>query len=250
MEKISYRLQNFEGPLDLLLHLIEVNKVDIYDIPIAQITDQYLEYIGRMEIHDMETASDFLVMASELLRIKSKMLLPAQKSEEEEESGDPREELTRRLIEYKMYKYLARILKGQGLAAGRCCYKETTMPPDITYSPEPVDLEQLVGGLDISRLQEIFSQVMQRSADRIDPVRSRFGKIEEEPVDFAERSRQIRKLVRTKKKDLSFRRLLDSGSSKEEVIVTFLVVLEMMKDGTVHTRQDRIFDDILIEVTA
>ena len=106
---IDIKVNAFEGPLDLLLHLIEKNKVDIYDIPISEITSQYLDYIRSMEEEDLDVMSDFLVMAATLLKIKAKMLLPVK--EEEEEEGDPREELVRRLIEYKIYKYAAEELK-------------------------------------------------------------------------------------------------------------------------------------------
>ena len=95
----------FKGPLDLLLHLIEKNKVDIYDIPIVLITEQYLEYIQKLDAKDMDVMSEFLVMAATLIRIKSKMLLPPEETEEEEEEIDPRQELVERLLEYKMYKY-------------------------------------------------------------------------------------------------------------------------------------------------
>lgn len=105
---LSYKLDNFEGPLDLLLHLIEKNKVSIYDIPIVLITEQYLDYVSRMEQEDLDVVSDFLVMAATLIDIKSRMLLPARDEQEEEE--DPRAELARRLLEYKMYKYMAREL--------------------------------------------------------------------------------------------------------------------------------------------
>lgn len=102
--EIEYKSQVFEGPLDLLPHLIEKNKVDIYDIPIVIITEQYLEYVEQMQENDMDVMSEFLVMVATLIRIKSKMLLPKEEKEEEEEE-DPRAELVRRLLEYKMYKY-------------------------------------------------------------------------------------------------------------------------------------------------
>ena len=110
---IEVKLEVFEGPLDLLLHLIEKNKIDIYDIPIAEITDQYMEYVNQMKTADLDTMSDFLLVAAQLINIKSRMLLP----KEDKETGeiiDPREDLVKRLIEYKMYKYSAEILKGRG----------------------------------------------------------------------------------------------------------------------------------------
>ena len=105
--EMTFKLEVFEGPLDLLLHLIDINKIDIYDIPIAMITDQYMDYIHRMQIEDMDVTSDFLVMAATLLRIKSKMLLPVEKADAEETGEDPRMELVNRLLEYKTYKYIA-----------------------------------------------------------------------------------------------------------------------------------------------
>ena len=106
---ISYKLEKFEGPLDLLLHLIDKNKVDIYDIPIVEITRQYLDYVSHMEREDLNVVSDFLVMAATLLDIKSRMLLPAEVNEEGEEE-DPRAELVARLLEYKRYKLMAQEL--------------------------------------------------------------------------------------------------------------------------------------------
>ena len=108
---LSFTLEKFEGPLDLLLHLIEKNKINIYDIPIVEITEQYMEYIRQMQEQDMEVMSEFLVMAATLLNIKSKMLLPKEEPENEEETVDPRQELVERLLQYKMYKY-ASLTKG------------------------------------------------------------------------------------------------------------------------------------------
>lgn len=246
MEEIKYKLDVFEGPLDLLLHLIEINKVDIYDIPIAEITDQYLAYISEMDFYDMDLASDFLVMASQLLRIKSEMLLP--KKETDEEETDPRADLVQRLIEYKKYRYLAGKLAGRGKIAERYCFKGTTIPDDLEYVPEPPDLDELTAGIDGSDLQRIFQDVMRRSFNKIDPIRSKFGKIRKEPVDYTEKSKQVRSYIRKKRRNISFRKMLTDNTSKEEVIVTFLVILEMMKDGSIQTRQEKLFDDIVINV--
>ena len=122
MEQISYKLEHFEGPLDLLLHLIEKNKVNIYDIPIAEITNQYLEYVRAMEREDLNLVSDFLVMAATLLDIKAKMLLPKEVDEEGEEI-DPRAELVQRLLEYKTYRSLAQELARMEDCAERLLYK-------------------------------------------------------------------------------------------------------------------------------
>ena len=113
---ISVKLQAFEGPLDLLLHLIEKNKIDIYDIPIVMITEQYLEYIRQMDTEDMNVVSEFLVMAATLLDIKCRMLLPKEVNEEGEEE-DPRAELVQKLLEYKLYKYMSFELKDRQVDA-------------------------------------------------------------------------------------------------------------------------------------
>ncbi|MBR3734783.1 MAG: segregation/condensation protein A, partial [Lachnospiraceae bacterium] len=140
---ISVKLEAFEGPLDLLLHLIEKNKVDIYDIPIAEITAQYLEYIHAMEREDMNVMSEFLLMAATLLDIKCRMLLPREVNEEGEEE-DPRAELVQKLLEHKMYKYMAFELKDRFVDAGRSVYKEPTMPEAVLNYREPVNYEDLV----------------------------------------------------------------------------------------------------------
>ncbi|MFR2772571.1 MAG: segregation and condensation protein A [Clostridium sp.] len=124
---ISYKLEHFEGPLDLLLHLIEKNKVSIYDIPIVTITEQYLDYVNHMDIQDLDLVSEFLVMAATLLDIKARMLLPREEKEEEEEE-DPRAELVRRLLEYKMYKFMARELEDMEEDAERLLLKRLRFP--------------------------------------------------------------------------------------------------------------------------
>ena len=126
MSAIDVKLNVFEGPLDLLLHLIEKNKVNIYDIPIVTITEQYLEYVNNMEEEDLDVMSEFLVMAATLIKIKSRMLLPKDEETEEDEE-DPREELVRRLLEYKMYKYAAGELKDLELEGNKAFFKKATI---------------------------------------------------------------------------------------------------------------------------
>ena len=127
---LSVKLEAFEGPLDLLLHLIDKNKIDIYDIPIVMITEQYMEYIRQMETEDMNIMSEFLLMAATLLDIKCKMLLPKEVDEEGEEE-DPRAELVQKLLEYKMYKYMSFELKDRQFSAERNLYKPPTIPEEI-----------------------------------------------------------------------------------------------------------------------
>lgn len=135
---IPVKLPVFEGPLDLLLHLIDKNKIDIYDIPIVEITEQYLDYIQQMEQENLDVMSEFMVMAATLLDIKCRMLLPKEVSEEGEEQ-DPREELVRQLLEYKMYKYMSYELRDRMNEASRSVYKKPTLPEEVLEYREPVD---------------------------------------------------------------------------------------------------------------
>lgn len=241
---LEVKLQVFEGPLDLLLHLIEKNKVDIYDIPIVEITEQYLTYIRNMQTQDMNIMSEFLVMAATLIDIKCRMLLPKEVNEEGEEE-DPRAELVQKLLEYKMYKYMSYELKDRQVDAERIWFKETTMPKEVMEYREPIDYEELVGDMDLSRLHEIFKSIVKKQTDKIDPIRSKFGQIVKEEVDMEAKSGYIGNYIKNHGR-LSFRELLEKQHSKAEVIVTFLVVLEFIKIGRIRIMQERIFDDIVI----
>ncbi|NBH83312.1 segregation/condensation protein A [bacterium C-53] len=241
---IPVHLQVFDGPLDLLLHLIDKNKVDIYDIPIALITDQYMEYIDEMKRQDMNVMSEFLVMAATLLDIKCRMLLPKEVNEEGEEE-DPREEMVRQLLEYKMYKYMSYELKDRQIDADRVLYKPQTMPKEIEEYRPPIDYEQLIGDMTLSKLNGIFKSMMRRQVDKIDPIRSSFGKIEREEIDMDEKTSYIESYA-LKHRKFSFRNLLEKQGSRMEMVITFLVVLEFMKTGKFYVQQDELFDDILI----
>lgn len=241
---LSVKLEAFEGPLDLLLHLIEKNKVDIYDIPIVEITEQYLEYIKAMETEDMNVMSEFLVMAATLLDIKCRMLLPKEVNEEGEEE-DPRAELVQKLLEYKMYKYMSYELKDRQVDAARTLFKEKTLPKEIEDYRPPVNMQELLGDANLGKLQELFKMVMRRQEDKIDPVRSTFGQIEKDEVDMDAKTAYIEQYIHTHK-TFSFRELLEKQHSRMEIIVTFLVMLEMMKTGRLSIVQEDIFEDILI----
>lgn len=245
MAGISYKLDNFEGPLDLLLHLIEKNKVSIYDIPIVLITQQYLDYVSHMETEDLNVVSEFLVMAATLIDIKSKMLLPAQVNEEGEEE-DPRAELVARLLEYKMYKCMAQELLTLEEGAARHLFKVSTVPREVAEYQPPVDLDELLGDLNLAKLQAVFESVIKRRADKIDPIRSRFGTIRREPVSLENRIKSVMDYARSHRK-FSFRHLLERQGDKLAVVVTFLAVLELMKMGKIYLTQEELFDDMNIE---
>ena len=274
--EIPVKLDSFEGPLDLLLHLIEKNKVNIYDIPINEITEQYLEYMGQMQeeervrtaeasfsrtareeertrtaeasfsrtAREMDTMSDFLVMAATLLDIKARMLLPAQKDEDGEEI-DPRAELVRKLLEYKTYKYMSGILREQESEGEKILYRDRQLPEEIRLYREPVDIDELLKNVTLPALHAVFQDVIKRGIDRVDPVRSSFGRIEREEVDAKSVRRSIAGTVRKKKK-CTFRSLLTGGKGKMYVVVTFLTILELMKSGKIDARQDDDFGEIYI----
>jgi len=241
---IPVKLQNFEGPLDLLLHLIEKNKIDIYDIPIVEITAQYLEYIKAMETEDMNVMSEFLVMAATLLEIKCRMLLPREVDEEGEEI-DPRAELVQKLLEYKMYKYMSYELKDRQVDAARTLFREKSLPREVADYRPPVNMKELLGDADLTKLRSLFKMVMKRQEDKIDPVRSSFGNIEKDEVDMDAKTDHVEQYLKDHK-TFSFRALLEKQGSKMEIIVTFLVILELMKLGKITIVQEDTFEDIII----
>ena len=243
---IPVKLEVFEGPLDLLLHLIEKNKVDIYDIPIVEITRQYLEYVKELPKDDLNTVSEFMVMAATLLDIKCKMLLPKVENEEGEEE-DPRAELVQKLLEYKMYKYMSYELKDMQIDGEKYLYKEPTIPEEVKNYKAPIDYEELLGETTLISLNEIFNACLKRIEDKVDPIRSNFGKIEKEEVDINQKQDFIANYITSHKK-CSFRNLLSEQRTKMEVIVTFMVILELIKTGNVEVSQSEAFGDIDIEL--
>ncbi|MEZ3434634.1 MAG: segregation/condensation protein A [Lachnospiraceae bacterium] len=244
---IPVKLQVFEGPLDLLLHLIDKNKIDIYDIPIVEITNQYMEYIREMEKEDLNVMSEFLVMAATLLNIKCRMLLPKEVNEEGEEE-DPRQELVEQLLEYKMYKHMSYELKDRQIEGERSLYKAPTIPEEVLSYVQPVDLDELLGDLTLAKLNHVFRDVMRRQADKIDPVRSKFGRLEKEEVTLPEKLLYVMEFAKEHKSFL-FGELLERQSSRVQIVVTFLAVLQLMKEGVISILQEQPFDDILITST-
>lgn len=243
---IPIKLEVFEGPLDLLLHLIDKNKVNIYDIPIVLITQQYMEYVNGMEKKDLNVVSEFLVMAATLLDIKSRMLLPKEVNEDGEEQ-DPRAELVEKLLEYKMYKYMSYELKDMYIDADKSMYKMPTIPKEIMAYKQPVNLEELVCDMNLAKLRAIFDDIMKRQENRVDPIRSRFGRIEKEEVSLEEKMIYVRNYI-MEHEHFSFKELLGMASGKVQVIVTFLAVLELIKMGNITVEQENREDDIAITV--
>lgn len=242
---IPVKLEVFEGPLDLLLHLIDKNKIDIYDIPIVEITNQYMDYIRQMQKEDLNVMSEFLVMAATLLDIKCRMLLPKEVNEEGEEE-DPRQELVEQLLQYKMYKYIAYELKDRQTDAEMTLFKKSTIPEEVQEYEEPVNLDELLSGVSLAKLNAVFLDVMKRQDNKIDPVRSKFGRIEKEEVPLPVKMLFVENYARSHQ-SFSFRQLLAGQKDRMHLVVTFLAVLELMKTGVIHAVQENTFGEILIE---
>lgn len=241
---IPVKLQVFEGPLDLLLHLIEKNKIDIYDIPIVEITRQYMEYIREMEREDLNVMSEFLLMAATLLDVKSRMLLPKEVNEEGEEE-DPRQKLVEQLLQYKLYKYMSYELRDRQVDSEKLFFREPNVPPEVEQYTEPVDLDEMLAGLNLTKLNQVFQEVMRRREAKTDPVRSRFGTIEKEEVTLNDKMSYVEEYAMLNG-SFSFRELLVRQRSRMQLIVTFLAVLELMKVGKLRIAQEYTFADIRI----
>ena len=231
------KIDAFEGPLDLLLHLIKESKVDIWDIKIVDITDQYLNYIRSMEKLNLNIASDYLVMASELMEMKSKLLLPRTKLEEETEEEDPREKLIQRLIEYQKYKDMTKNFKE--LEENR--HEFYTKPPESLkeYTDEGVITNT---DLSLDDLMKAFQKFLERK-EAEKPLATTVTKKE---ITVEERRTSIRKILKEKKK-VDFFELFDV-LTKEYIVVTFLAVLEMARKQELTIYQENNFDNIICEV--
>lgn len=234
----TLKLDNFEGPFDLLFHLFEKNQVDIYDIPINVITDQYLDYLYNMQQLDLEVASEFLVMASTLLHIKSKMLLPDKKEQKEEEL-DPREELVRRLVEYKRYKEFTSELKEM----------EKNWEMTVFRLPEALDIpaREEILEIDPQILRQQYLAILERNKKKINAGARNITKlIEHEKVSLKSKMREIVKQL-LNKVSFKFSELFSfKTKSKTEVVTGFMAILELAKMKKVKIIQNRQFSDIQI----
>jgi len=239
---MDVKLEKYEGPLDLLLKLIQRAEIDIYDIPISQITAEYMEVIANFP-PDMEQMSEFLVMAATLLEIKSKMLLPRPKPEPDEPEEDPREALTRQLIAYQQAQELASQLSTL-----------TPVGERLTNNGDKETLEKLTGSrhsnpfgelLTIPQLTELFADIMRRAAEKIDTVRAGHGEMAKEKFTVTEKVSYVRKILQQKGR-LNLSSLFEDCVSRHEMIVTFLALLEMVRRGIVSAVQPKTFGDVEI----
>jgi len=231
------RIENFEGPLDLLLHLIKKNEINIYDIPVAMIAQQYLEYLEAMEELNLNVAGDFLVMAATLLQIKSKMLLPAdERADDEEEGPDPREELVRRLLEYKAYKEAARQLDDQEKMWREIFWREQS--PVLEHVEEDLPLENV----SLFDLVDTLKEVLDRNPS------SRLLEIIPDNLTVRERMNLILETLEGKE-SVSFAALFEGPSHRVVIVVTFLALLELMRLRVARVFQAETFGPILVSRT-
>ncbi|WP_317855857.1 segregation and condensation protein A [Chakrabartyella piscis] len=242
MEKLTLRLDAFEGPLDLLYHLIEKNEIDIYDIPIAKLTDQYLEYLNQDTTRNMDEMSEFLVMAATLLEIKSKLLLPKTK-DEEEEGIDPREELVKRLLEYKKIKEVTDEWKQREEEAALVFYKEADSAIQQLKEQEPQDLDEFLEGITMEDLKLAFQEVMNRKETKVDRVRSTFQSVQRDLFTVQEKMEYIRDMLILQPKT-TFRSIFRVNARKMEKVVTFLALLELIKQKEIYITQSATFGEI------
>jgi len=245
LKEINVKLEVFEGPMELLYHLIEKNEIDIYDIPIAELADQYIDYIQKFP-YDMDSMSSFLVMASSLLEIKSKLLLPSLKAEEDEET-DPREELVKRLLEYKRFKEISEVLKNRFLSEGNLIFKETDEEIKNLMGLKSIDTEEILSGVSMDTLYRIFEDVLNRKELKVDKIRSSFGSIKRDSFTIEEKIQAIQNMLHKKRK-FEFKEIFQDDTEKMEVVVTFLALLELIKQKEVKVNQDKTFDKIFISV--
>lgn len=236
IEEYKIQLEVFEGPLDLLLYLIKKDEVDIYDIPIERITSQYIEYLNLMRMLDLNIAGEFLVMAATLLMIKSRMLLPVEDRPEveEEEDADPRWDLVRQLLEYKKFKDAASHLQW-------CELKQANIFARTAEAAVPVDNEPGLGLGDVSLFDLIAA--LNQALKRI--------KVEELGEIFAEQftvADKIETILSTVRSDgnITFSRLFGHMASRQEIVCTFLAVLELIRLRQILARQSDDFGDIVI----
>jgi len=234
----SVKLDNFEGPLDLLLHLVSKSQVKIEDISIAEITEQYLDYLEKMKKFDIEIASEFLVMASTLLYIKSQLLLPKPVKLADEEEPDPRQDLIFRLAEYKKYKKISEFLRQREEECSGIYYK---LPEEIISDGNN---EAVLIGVTSEQLFKALIKLL-RKKQLIRDEEKVTHNIKKESISINQRIRQLEFLF-WEKKEWSFYELFNSHYTRTDVIVTFLAILEMLKNNDIEVFQQNPFDDIII----
>ena len=234
---MDFIINDFEGPLDLLLHLIKESKMDIMNIEIEKIVNQYMDFLDKQEKMNLEVSSEYLVLASELIEIKSKLLLPNNKVENEDEEIDPREELVNRLLEYQAYKDITKVLQSKELMR-KDIY--TKVPENINnYIDEN---HEICADITLDDLVNALERYYKRKADN----RPLNTKVTVNEISVSSRRYDIKRLLNNKKR-ISFFELFPIAT-KEYIVATFLAILEMAKNKELIIKQEKNFDDIFCEV--
>lgn len=236
MTELTLELPNFEGPLDLLLHLIKEQKIDIYDIPIAKITQQYLSYIEHWQRMNLKIAGEYFVMSSTLLRIKSQMLLPQNDFTPEDEEADPREELVEQLVQYSVFKKVAAYFKKRNDEVPFTAAKEASVQKGKGILPLPA------GQLSAAELANTFSLLMRRY--RLTQPNAAAIKVKQ--VSVTEMTTLIKKRFKQQSR-LSFFKLSTELASLDDVISLFLAVLALCKSQFLQVKQDQTFADLILK---
>ena len=236
-KKIEIKIDNFEGPLDLLCHLIDKNKMNIYDINLSEITDQYISYLKEQEKLNLEVASEFLVMASTLLYLKSKNLLPKQEEEEEEITE---EELIRRIIEYKKFKEISEVFKKNYLEYSKRIFK----------APENIELpkKKLEKNYDNMIIPSIYANLLKKNTEKINQNAKNIEKIA--LVDTYTVASKVKEMFKVliKQKSFVFNKLFSINKrNKQEVVTAFSGLLELSRRNKIETSQEELFGDITVE---
>lgn len=240
---LNVKIDAFEGPFDLLFHLIEKNQIDIYDIPIAELTEQYLNYIDKITENQLDLASEFLVMAATLLSIKSKMLLPSKPKQDvesefaitEDDSNDPRSDLMHKLLEYKKFKEISMLLKKKEQEQ-ELIFKRP--PEDLSFMwTQEIPLTEIT----FEDLKSIFISVMNKKKPE-----EKVSKVPKEPMPLYRKVVEVYRTVRRFRSMVIFSKLYDKKTSKIEIIMTFLAVLELVKMNRINAFQEKQFGEIVL----
>ena len=244
MELPKIKVADFEGPFDLLLHLIKKNKMDIYNVEIYKVTNQYLEYLNTRKVMDLEITSEFIVVAATLIEIKSKNLLPKVKVEEEENEEDIEIKLMERLIEYKRFKAVSELFNDKYVSSGEVFSKKPEVIEEI--KPEKVDNDDIFKNITLLDLYNIYNKILENYREKQNKVNVVQKKIYVDKYKVEDKMEELLKKFNSVEV-IEFNNLMKESSCKLETVVIFLALLELIKIRTIQVFQDENFSNILIK---
>ena len=244
MELPKVKVADFEGPFDLLLHLIKKNKMNIYNIEIYKVTNQYLEYLNTRKVMDLEITSEFIVVAATLIEIKSKNLLPKVKVEEEENEEDIEIKLMERLIEYKRFKAVSEFFNDKYVSSGEVFSKKPEVIEEI--KPEKVDNDDIFKNITLLDLYNIYNKILENYREKQNKVNVVQKKIYVDKYKVEDKMEELLERFNSSEV-IEFNNLMKESTCKLETVVTFLALLELIKIRTIQVFQDESFSNILIK---